>query len=184
MGLAFLVSVLAGVPLGIWSARRPRLGQAVLIVSAVVQTIPSLALLALLIPLFGIGTPPALVALCLYSLLPVVLNTFVGLTAIDPHILETARALGLNTRQILTKIELPLAMPTILAGLRTATIIGIGTATLAALIGAGGYGAPIVSGLATNNVGLILSGAVPCAGLALIVYAGFEIGARWLRPGT
>lgn len=181
VGLAFVVSILAGVPLGIYSARRRRLGQAVLVFSAVVQTIPSLALLALLIPVFGIGTPPALVALCLYSLLPVVLNTLVGLDSVDPSLTETARALGLNPRQILLSVELPLAAPAILAGLRTATIIGIGTATLAALIGAGGYGAPIVSGLATNDVRLIFSGAVPCAVMALVVYAGFGLVERWTR---
>jgi osmoprotectant transport system permease protein len=150
-------------------------GQAILIVSAVIQTVPSLALLCFLIPLFGVGMRPALAALCLYSLLPVVLNTFTGIRGIDPKHLENARAFGLTRRQILWRIVLPLASPTVLAGIKTATIVSIGTATLAALVGAGGYGAPIVSGLSLNDVPTILTGAIPAALMALVAYGVFEV---------
>ncbi|RYZ73934.1 MAG: ABC transporter permease, partial [Proteobacteria bacterium] len=142
---------------------------------SVVQTIPSLALLCLLIPLFGIGIKPALVALCLYSLLPVIQNTLIGLQSIPSQLLETADALGLSKGKRLMAVELPLASRSILGGVRTAAIIGIGTATLAALIGAGGYGAPIISGLATNNLSLILTGAIPCAVLSLAMFGVFEL---------
>lgn len=182
VGVAMLVSIFIGIPLGIISSRFKALGQILLLGSAVVQTVPSLALLALLIPVFGIGMAPALVALCLYSLLPVLLNTSIGLQSINPELLETARALGLSRGRILFWIELPMASRNILGGLRTAAIIGIGTATLAALIGAGGYGAPIVSGLATNNMKVVLSGAIPCALLALLTYALFEVASRFLIP--
>ena len=140
-----------------------------------IQTVPSLALLCFLIPLFGVGTRPALVALCLYSLLPVVLNTFTGIRSIDPRHLENARAFGLNGRQILFRIVLPLASPMLLAGVKTATIVSIGTATLAALVGAGGYGAPIVSGLSLNDVPTILTGAIPAALMAWLAHALFEV---------
>ena len=146
VAISLLFSIVIGVPLGIVAVRFQATGQAILLLSAMIQTVPSLALLAFLIPLFGVGTRPALVALCLYSLLPVVLNTFTGIRSIDPRHLENARAFGLNGRQILFRITLPLASPMLLAGVKTATIVSIGTATLAALVGAGGYGAPIVSG--------------------------------------
>jgi osmoprotectant transport system permease protein len=175
VGVALLISICVGIPLGILSYRYRALGQGVLVSSSLVQTIPSLALLCLLIPPFGIGLKPALVALCLYSLLPVIQNTVIGFQSINPQLLETARALGLSERRILLVIELPLASRSILGGLRTAAIIGIGTATLAALIGAGGYGAPIISGLATNNMPMILTGAIPCAVMALLTYGLFEI---------
>lgn len=175
VGVAVFISVVVGIPLGILSFRYRHLGQGILVASSVIQTIPSLALLSLLIPLLGIGRVPALVALCLYSLLPVVQNTLIGFQSITPQLRETAKAIGLNKSSILLKIELPLARRNILGGVRTATIIGIGTATLAALIGAGGYGAPIISGLATNNTSLILTGAIPCALMSLIAVAIFEL---------
>jgi osmoprotectant transport system permease protein len=175
VGISLLFSIFVGVPLGIVAARYHAAGQGILLFSALVQTIPSLALLCFLIPLFGIGTKPALVALCLYSLLPVVLNTFTGIRAIDPRHLENAQAFGLTKSQILRQVILPMASPTILAGIKTAAIVTIGTATLAALIGAGGYGALIVSGLALNDIPLILYGAVPAALLALIAHIGFMI---------
>jgi len=175
VGIALLFSVLIGIPLGLVAVRFHAAGQAILILSALIQTVPSLALLCFLIPLFGVGMKPALAALCMYSLLPVVLNTFTGVRTIDPKHLENARAFGLTGRQILLRIVLPLASPTVLAGIKTATIVSIGTATLAALVGAGGYGAPIVSGLSLNDVPTILTGAIPAALMALIAYGVFEI---------
>ena len=175
VGISLLFSVLVGIPLGLVAARFHAAGQAILVASAVVQTVPSLALLCFLIPLFGVGMKPALAALCLYSLLPVVLNTFTGIRSVDPKHLENARAFGLTRRQILLRIVLPLASPTVLAGIKTATIVSIGTATLAALVGAGGYGAPIVSGLSLNDVPTILTGAIPAALMALVAYGVFEL---------
>jgi osmoprotectant transport system permease protein len=170
------------VPLGIAAVRYHTAGQAILLLSAMIQTVPSLALLCFLIPLFGVGTKPALVALCLYSLLPVVLNTFTGIRSIDPRHLENARAFGLNGRQILFRVTLPLASPMLLAGVKTATIVSIGTATLAALVGAGGYGAPIVSGLSLNDVPTILTGAIPAALMAWLAHGLFEVLGKILIP--
>ena len=175
VGVALLFSLLVGIPLGIIAVRFHAAGQGILIISALVQTIPSLALLCFLIPLFGVGEKPALAALCLYSLLPVVLNTFTGVRGVDPLHLENARAFGLNQRQVLFRIVLPLASPTMLAGIKTATIVSIGTATLAALVGAGGYGAPIVSGLSLNDIPTILTGAIPAAVMALTAHVLFEL---------
>jgi osmoprotectant transport system permease protein len=175
VGVSLLFSVLVGIPLGVTAVRFHAAGQAILLSSAVVQTIPSLALLCFLIPVFGVGTKPALAALCLYSLLPVVLNTFTGIRAVNPIHMENARAFGLNRRQVLFRVVLPLASPTLLAGIKTATIVSIGTATLAALVGAGGYGAPIVSGLSLNDVPTILMGAIPAALMALIAHGVFEL---------
>ena len=175
VGVSLLFSVLVGIPLGVAAVRFPAAGQAILLSSALIQTVPSLALLCFLIPLFGVGTKPALAALCLYSLLPVVLNTFTGIRAVNPIHVENARAFGLNRRQVLWRVVLPLASPTLLAGIKTATIVSIGTATLAALVGAGGYGAPIVTGLALNDVRIILTGAVPAALMALVAHGFFEV---------
>jgi osmoprotectant transport system permease protein len=182
VGIALLFSVVIGIPLGLVAVRFHAAGQAILIFSALIQTVPSLALLCFLIPLFGVGMRPALAALCLYSLLPVVLNTFTGIRSIDPKHVENARAFGMTGRQILLRIVLPLASPTVLAGIKTATIVSIGTATLAALVGAGGYGAPIVSGLSLNDVPTILTGAIPAALMALIAYGLFEVLGLLLIP--
>jgi osmoprotectant transport system permease protein len=175
VGVSLLFSVLVGIPLGVTAVRFHAAGQAILLSSAVIQTVPSLALLCFLIPVFGVGTKPALAALCLYSLLPVVLNTFTGIRAVNPIHVENARAFGLNRRQVLFRVVLPLASPTLLAGIKTATIVSIGTATLAALVGAGGYGAPIVSGLALNDLRTILTGAIPAALMALVAHGIFEL---------
>ncbi|HEX4242095.1 MAG TPA: glycine betaine ABC transporter substrate-binding protein [Steroidobacteraceae bacterium] len=175
VGVSLLFSVVVGIPLGIMAVRFHAAGQAILLSSALVQTVPSLALLCFLIPVFGVGTKPALAALCLYSLLPVVLNTFTGIRAINPTHIENARAFGLTPRQVLLRVTLPLASPTLLAGIKTATIVSIGTATLAALVGAGGYGAPIVSGLALNDMPTILTGAIPAALMALVAHGLFEV---------
>ncbi len=176
--LALLVSVLLGLPLGVLAYRRPRLGAAVLASVGVLQTIPSLALLAILIAATGrIGCLPALIALAAYGLLPIVRNTQVGLSQVSRGLVSAATALGLERRTILTAIELPLAAPSIWAGIRTAAVLGVGTATIAAFVGAGGYGERIVTGLAVNDHSVLLAGAIPAAGLALLVEAGFS----WLE---
>jgi osmoprotectant transport system permease protein len=172
---SLLAAILIGVPLGVISAKWGHLGTVIMAMSSVLQTIPSLALLVFLIPFFGIGVLPALVALFLYALLPIVVNTFLGLKQIDPLLLETELSLGLTSWQRLRLIELPLASPLILGGIRTSAVIGIGTATLAALIGAGGYGVPIVMGLTLNDLPTILQGAIPAAVLALVAQGFFAI---------
>ena len=176
VGGAVGAATLLGVPLGIIAARRRRLGQGVLAVVSVLQTIPSLALLAMLIPLLGqIGVWPAMVALFLYALLPIVRNTCTGLQQVAPGMRDAARALGFRTAQVLRYVELPLAMPIILAGVKTAAIISVGTATIAAFVGAGGYGERIATGLALNDSTLLLAGAVPAAALALVMQGGFGL---------
>ncbi|WP_198115902.1 ABC transporter permease/substrate-binding protein [Massilia rhizosphaerae] len=178
---AVLLGCVAGIPLGIVAALVPRLRQAVLAVAGVLQTVPSLALLAILIPLLGrIGTVPALVALCAYALLPIVRNTCTGLLEVPPGLRTAALALGLTRRQALVQVELPLAAPTILAGVKTAAVMSVGTATIAAFIGAGGFGERITTGLALNDNDMLLAGAIPAALLALLTQAAFELGERLL----
>jgi osmoprotectant transport system permease protein len=181
--LSLAIGVAVGVPLGMWAWRWPVAAQPVLVVVGAIQTVPSLALLAFLIPLLGmIGTVPALVALFLYSLLPIVRNTYSGLIDISPHLRESAVALGLPAATRLRHIELPLASRSILSGIKTAAIINVGTATIAAFIGAGGYGERIVTGLALNDNAALLAGAVPAAALALLMHGLFELLDRWLIP--
>ncbi|MDH4323112.1 MAG: ABC transporter permease subunit [Betaproteobacteria bacterium] len=178
-------SVAAGVPLGVAAARRPRLAQLILGVAGVIQTIPSLALFAFLIAALGtIGTLPALLALFLYALLPIVRNTHAGLMGVGAGMRDAARALGLSAQQTLWLVELALASPTILAGVKTSAVINVGTATIAAFIGAGGYGERIASGLALNDSVMLLAGALPAAALALVVQGVFELAERrsgWMR---
>jgi len=176
-------AVAAGVPLGVWAARSRAAAQPILSGVGLIQTVPSLALLAFLIPLLGtIGTWPALVALFLYSLLPIVRNTHSGISDIAPALRDSARALGLPARARLRLIELPLAARSILAGIKTSAVINVGTATIAAFIGAGGYGERIATGLALNNNAMLLAGAVPAALMALLVHALFELLDRRLIP--
>ena len=173
------LAVVVGVPLGVLAWLRPRLGQVLLATVGVIQTIPSLALLAFLIVIVGgIGFVPALVALFLYALLPIVRNTQTGLDGVGAGLSQAARALGLTRWQQLVQVELPLAAPTVLAGVQTAATINVGTATMAAFIGAGGYGERIVAGLALNDTAVLLSGAVPAAVLALVVQGGFGLARR------
>ncbi|MBA3590557.1 glycine betaine ABC transporter substrate-binding protein [Methylibium sp.] len=168
-----------GVPLGVLAWRRPALAQTVLGVVGVIQTIPSLAMLAFLIVLVGgIGFVPALLALFLYALLPIVRNTHAGLLGVGAGLSSAAKALGLTRRQRLRHVELPRAMPTLLAGVQTAATINVGTATMAAFIGAGGYGERIVAGLALNDTAVLLSGAVPAAVLAVLMQGAFEAALR------
>jgi osmoprotectant transport system substrate-binding protein/osmoprotectant transport system permease protein len=177
------VAVIVGIPLGIWAARSAAAAQPILAVVGVIQTVPSLALFAFLIPVLGtIGTWPALVALFLYSLLPIVRNTYSGLADIAPPLQESARALGLPSGARLRLIELPLASRSILGGIKTSAVINVGTATIAAFIGAGGYGERITTGLALNDNAMLLAGAVPAAALALLVHALFELLDRRLIP--
>jgi osmoprotectant transport system permease protein len=173
---AVLLGCAAGVPLGVLAALFPRLRQPVLAVAGTLQTVPSLALLAILIPLLGrIGTVPALVALCAYALLPIVRNTCTGLLQVPAGLRQAALALGLTRRQMLLQVELPLAAPVILAGVKTAAVMSVGTATIAAFIGAGGFGERITTGLALNDNDMLLAGAIPAALLALLTQAAFEL---------
>jgi osmoprotectant transport system permease protein len=176
-------AIALAVPLGIVAFRRRRLGQLVLGAVGIVQTIPSLAMLVFMIPLFGrIGTWPAIAALFLYSLLPIVRNTHAGLNDIPRDIRESAEVLGLPEGAILWRVELPIAMRAILAGVKTSSVINIGIATLGALIGAGGYGQPILTGIRLDDTSLILQGAVPAALLAVVAQGIFELAERWLVP--
>lgn len=166
--VALFAAGLIAIPAGMAIYRMPKISGPVVYFTGLLQTIPSLALLALMIPLLGIGVLPAMVALFLYALLPILRNTYVALNAIDPVLKKVALGMGLTTWQQLRYIEIPLAIPTILAGIRTAAVILIGTATIAAFIGAGGLGEYIVTGLSLNNPGLIMWGAIPAALLAII----------------
>ncbi len=182
VAIALAGAILAAVPLGILAARRPRAGRLVLALAGVVQTVPSLALLVFMIPLLGIGARPAIAALFLYGLLPIVRNTHAGLTGIAPELRESAEALGLPPGARLRLVELPLASPSILAGVKTSAVITVGTATLGALVGAGGYGQPILTGIRLLSVPLILEGAVPAALLALAVQGLFDLAERVVVP--
>jgi osmoprotectant transport system permease protein len=177
--VSLAASVAAGVPLGVAAAKLPRASQWILGAAGVIQTIPSLALLAFLIALLGaIGTWPALVALFLYGLLPIVRNTHTGISGVGHGMHQAALALGLARRDRLWRIEIPLALPSILAGIKTSAVINVGTATIAAFIGAGGYGERIASGLALNDTATLLAGAIPAAVLALLVQGAFDLGER------
>ena len=184
LGLVFgslVVAVLIGVPLGIVAARHPWVAQPVLVLTGMVQTIPSLALLAFLIPLTGtIGVWPALIALFLYALLPITRNTHTGLTQVSAGLKQAATALGLGPGGVRRYVEIPLALPTIMAGVKTSAVINVGTATIAAFIGAGGFGERISQGLALNDHAVLLAGALPAAGLALAVHVLFELAERAL----
>ena len=180
--LSLLACMAIAIPLGVAIYNLGTASRAVMYAAGVLQTIPSIALLAFMIPFFGIGAKPAIAALFLYGLLPILRNTATALFAIDPVLRKVAVGMGLTTWQRLRYVELPLAAPTILAGIKTAAVINIGTATLAAFIGAGGLGEPIVTGLALNDTGLILQGAIPAALLAVLTELGFEQLERLLIP--
>ena len=171
VGVSTTIAVAVGVPLGVLAVKRVALKRLVLGTAGVIQTIPSLALFGFLLPvpiIGGIGTRTALVALTLYGLLPVVRNTVAGIEGVDPAVREAGRGMGMTERELLYRVELPLAASVILAGVRTATVIGIGLATIAAAIGAGGLGVFIFRGLAMVDHRTILAGALPAAGLAII----------------
>lgn len=180
--IAMVFAILVAIPAGVLIYRVPALSRPVLYLSGLLQTIPSIALLAFMIPLFGIGVKAAIVALFLYALLPILRNTATGLFAVDPLLKKVATGMGLTTWQRLRHIEIPLAAPTILAGIKTATVINIGTATLAAFIGAGGLGVPIVTGIELNDSATILEGAIPAALLAIVAEFVFELMEKFLVP--
>jgi len=179
---AVLAAMAVAMPAGVLIYRVPAVSRPVLYAAGLLQTVPSIALLAFMIPLFGSGVRPAIAALFLYALLPILRNTYAALQSLDPVMKKVAVGVGLTPWQRLVHIEIPLAMPTLLTGVRTATVINIGTATLAAFIGAGGLGEPIVTGLALNSTALILQGAVPAACLAIAAELCFEALERWLIP--
>ena len=178
------LALVVGIPLGVAAWRWPRSEPLVLGAVALLQTIPSLALLAFLIALVGaIGVVPAVLALFLYALLPIVRNTHAGLQSVSGGMAQAALSLGMTARQALRHVQLPLAAPTLIAGVKTAAVINVGTATMAAFIGAGGFGERIVAGLAVNDSRVMLAGALPAAGLALMVQGAFDLAERWSRRG-
>ncbi len=184
----FLVSVamglgtLAAVPLGIMAYKLPRVGRLILWTVSILQTVPALAFLALMVPFMGIKSPPAIAALFCYSMLPIVRNTHAGIANMAPQLRESAEALGLGVWTQLWRVELPLASPTILAGIKTATVLSIGFATLGAFVGAGGYGEPILTGIRLQDTGEILQGAVPAACMAIGAELFFDCAEPWLVP--
>ncbi len=179
---SLLLGIAVALPTGVAVYRNRKYARPVIYMAGLLQTIPSIALLAFMIPLFGIGWLPAVIALFLYALLPILRNTVTALYAIDPVLKRVSTGMGLNAWERLRHIEIPLAAPLILAGIKTAAVINIGTATLAAFIGAGGLGEPIVTGLALNDTGLILEGAIPAAALAILTEFLFDGLERFLIP--
>ncbi|HUA02144.1 MAG TPA: ABC transporter permease [Candidatus Aquilonibacter sp.] len=185
VGIAMLIAVAVGVPLGILVARRPWLSKPILGGANIAETIPSLALFGFLLPVPWLGERAArlaIAALALYALLPIIRNTAAGITSVDPAVREAARGMGMTPGQILFKVELPLSLSTVLAGVRVATVLTIGIATIAAAVGAGGLGEYIFRGLAMVNNSLILAGAIPAALLALGADFLLSLLERWLRP--
>jgi len=180
VAISMAIAIALALPLGVFAARYPPAAQPVLWVVGTFQTMPSLALLVLLIPLLGIGAVPAVVALFLYSLLPIVRNTYAGLVNIPRDVVESADAIGLTRTERLLDVELPIALPTILAGVKTAVVINVGTATLAAFIGAGGYGQPILTGIRQDRFEIVLLGAVPAAVMAIAAQLLFDLAERKL----
>jgi osmoprotectant transport system permease protein len=178
--LSLILAILFAIPLGVFLYRYQALLKPILYLTGILQTVPSIALLALMIPFLGIGLVPAIVALFIYAILPILRNTIIGLYSVDPQLKKVATAIGLSDFKRLVLIELPLAVPMIITGIRTAAVINVGTATLAAFIGAGGLGEFIVTGLALNNTHLILKGAIPSAILAILLELGFEVLERFL----
>jgi osmoprotectant transport system permease protein len=186
VGIAMLIAVAIGVPLGILVARRPWLSKPILGTANIAETIPSLALFGFLLPVPWLGDRAArlaIAALALYALLPIIRNTAAGIASVDPAVSEAARGMGMTPRQILFKVELPLSLSTVLAGVRVATVLTIGIATIAAAVGAGGLGEYIFRGLAMVNNSLILAGAIPAALLALGADFLLSVLERSLRPG-
>jgi osmoprotectant transport system permease protein len=172
--VSLAAAVVVALPLGIWAFKYPKAAQPILGGVGIIQTIPSMAVLIFMVPLLGLGVKPAIVALFLYSLLPIVRNTYAGLTEVPENLRESAIVLGLTRRARLWLVELPMASRSILSGIKTAAVINVGTATIGGLIGAGGYGEPILTGLRLFNISLLFQGAVPAALLALIIQAGFD----------
>jgi osmoprotectant transport system permease protein len=182
VGVSLAGALALALPLGLALERSRTVAESVIRGVGLLQTLPSIALLAFMIPLLGIGVVPALVALFLYSLYPILRNTYTGVRDAAPDAVSAAWALGMTPRQVLRHVRLPLAAPVIMAGIRTAAVINVGTATLAAFIGAGGLGDPIAAGLALSDTRMILSGALPAALLALLVDGVLGICERIVAP--
>ncbi len=174
---ALIIGLAIALPVGMLVARYRRFAEPIIGVAAVLQTIPSLALFGILVPLIGIGSKTALIALVIYALLPIVRNTYAGLTGVDESIVEAGRGMGMTPNQILKKIEFPTALPVIMAGIRTATVLTVGIATLATFVGAGGLGDVIYRGLQSYNNSLVLAGALPVALLAI----AFDFILKWVE---
>lgn len=180
--VAVAMAALIGIPVGIHIARERFLSGPVLAVVSAIQTIPSVALLGFLIPVLGIGAKPAILALFLYALLPIVRNTFIGIDQVDAAAVEAARGMGMRDHQILTRVTIPQSLPVLMAGVRTSAVLSVGVATLAALIGAGGLGTFIFRGIAMVNTRMVLTGAVPAAVLALALDGLLAVLERWITP--
>lgn len=177
VGIAIAIAIGVSIPLGVLITRQKKLRQPILAIANILQTIPSLAMFGLLIPIVGIGAVPAIIALTLYSFLPIIRNTYTGIITVDPAVREAGRGMGMTDWQLLSRVELPLAAGVILAGVRVAVVIAVGIATIAAAIGAGGLGVFIFRGIAVVNNDLILAGAVPAAAIALLA----DYGIGWLE---
>lgn len=181
-GISVAIAVLLGVPLGAYLTRERMLAGPVLAAVGLIQTVPSLALLGLLIPLLGIGYKPALLALFLYALLPIVRNTYDGLNSVNPVTVDAARGMGMTERQILRQIAVPLALPVLIGGIRTSTVITVAVTTLVALVGAGGLGDFIFRGIGMVDMRMVLMGAIPAGLLALVLDIGLGLLERRLTP--
>jgi len=181
--ISLLLANLIAIPLGIVLTRNKKWAEPIIGVTAVLQTIPSLALLGFMIPLLGIGSVPAIVALTVYGLLPILRNTYTGITGVNPAAVEAGTGMGMTSMQVLWMVELPMALSVIMAGIRTATVLIVGVATLAALIGAGGLGDLIFRGISMANTPLILAGALPAAALAVILDFSLKYLEDRTRPG-
>ena len=181
---ALLAGVLVAVPLGILLTRTPRLAKITVSIAAVLQTIPSLALLAIMVPLFGVGKVPAVIALFVYSLLPILRNTFTGMDSVEPSVLDATKGMGLKNSEIIRRVQLPLASPVIMAGIRLSGVYVVAWATLASYIGAGGLGDYIFTGLNNFNQDFIIWGTVPVTFLALITDAILRLLEKTVRPRT
>ena len=176
-GIAMILAIAIAVPLGIILTRNKKIAESVIGVAAIIQTVPSLALLGFMLPIFGIGKGPAIIALTLYALLPILRNTYTGIIGVDSSLVDAGKGMGMTSRQILFMVELPLTLPILMAGIRTATVLTIGVAALATFIGAGGLGDLITRGLNVMDKNLILAGAIPAAILAIV----FDIGLKKLE---
>lgn len=181
-GAGLALGIVVAVPLGLWLERKRRIAEPLIRIISTTQTIPSLALLAFLVPFVGVGAAPAILALWLYALFPILRNTYTGVRDASPSVVAAARAAGMTDAQVLRAVRMPLATPVVLAGVRTAAVLAVGTATLAAFVGAGGLGEPIVSGVQSVDTRMILSGALPAAALALVVDAVLAVLERRLAP--
>ncbi len=179
---AIFIGIIISIPLGIFVSRRKKTAEFFIGITAVFQTIPSLALFGFLVPILGIGSTTAIIALIIYALLPILRNTYTGIVGVDQAVIEAGKGMGMTSKQLLLKVELPLALPVIMAGVRTATVLTVGVATLATFVGAGGLGDLIYRGLSSWNNYLVLAGALPAALLALFFDFLLRLVEKWATP--